>query len=445
MMTEQPTIIVIIGITGDLARRYLLPAIDEIAKAKVLPQQFQIVGITRRSDVKIGDLTKNIKDPSYVDAHTELFQMDLGQPGEYDRLGAYIKEIEARFEKSAQRLFYLSVPPQVSQPIIELLGSSGLAKIENTKLLLEKPFGTDLASASELVAHIDKHFTPEQVYRIDHYLAKEMTQNLIVFREDNIIFKKTWHKDFIKSIHITASEQIGIEGRSDFYEQTGALKDFIQSHLLQLAALTLMDNPNMEDLQEVPARRLAALKRLKIATTEDIAKSVKRGQYEGYHQEVGSPDSTVETFVSLTLSSDDSRWDGVPITLATGKALNSKTTEIRITYHKEECDEPNVLTLTLQPNEGVDLCLWAKRPGYDKQIEKRPLNFTYREDERLPDAYEKVILDVINSDHTLFATSEEILETWRILDPVQKAWQASSQDLKIYKPGTDISELIKSH
>jgi glucose-6-phosphate 1-dehydrogenase len=435
-MKNQPTIIVIVGITGDLSKRKLLPAIDEIAKAKAIPEKFKIVGITRQSDVSVTSLTDGLSDPSYLDEHIDIFQMDLSKEGDYKRLDDYLKDEESKFGGPTQRLFYLSVPPKVSQPIIEFLGTSGLSKASGTKLLLEKPFGTDLVSAKELAEHTNKHFDSDQVYRIDHYLAKEMTQNLVVFRQDNIIFRKTWDREFIESISIVASEKIGIEGRAEFYEQTGALRDFVQSHMLQLAALTLMDDTKLGNLTDIPKRRLAALKDLTV-----VDDSVIRGQYGSYKEEVANPNSDVETFVSLTLQSSDPRWQGVPIKLATGKALKDKNTEIRITYRKEDCERPNELTLTLQPNEGVDLCLWAKKPGYDQQIEKRSLRFNYKEDERLPDAYERVILDVIKSDHTTFTTSQEILETWRILDPVQKSWERSSDDLVIYRHGSDVNEV----
>src|ERR1035437_2486585 len=215
MKNNTPTILIIFGITGDLSRRYLLPAIEAIAKAKKLPEKFEIVGITRQ---------KNFK----------FFQMDIGDEKDYKKLDSHLRKIEKTFGTPTQRLFYLSVPPGVSKSIIELLGKSGLAKIKNTNLLLEKPFGVDLKNATDLARHVDKYFSPTQVYRIDHYLAKETAQNIIVFREGNSLFKKTWNKDFIESIEIIASEKIGIEGRANFYEQTGALRDFVQSHLLQL-------------------------------------------------------------------------------------------------------------------------------------------------------------------------------------------------------------------
>lgn len=441
-MKDKPTIIVIVGITGDLSRRKLLPAINHLGRAAAVPEQLQIVGVSRSPDVEVTHLTKNIDDPSYLHSHTEMFQMDLTEHAEYARLAKYIKEIEERFGAPAQRLFYLSVPPQVSRPIIDLLGASGLAA-GDAKLLLEKPFGTDLASATELINHLNKHFAPEQVYRIDHFLAKEMAQNLLVFREENILFKRAWNKDFIERIDVIASEQLDIEGRAAFYEQTGALRDFIQNHLLQLAALTLMDAPDPDKLQMVPERRLAALKRLRLASADDPIRAARRGQYEGYREQVNNPVSVVETFAAVTLESDDPRWQGVPITLATGKALKEKRSEIRITYRPEGDKGPNELVLRIDPGEGMELHLWAKRPGYDPRIEQRMLSLEYDKGERLPPAYERVILDAIRSDRSLFVTNDEILETWRIIDPLQHAWSMSSEDLISYKPGSNMGALLQ--
>lgn len=441
-MKYKPTILVIVGITGDLSRRKLLPAINHLGQAGEVPEQLQILGVSRSPDIEVKHLITHIEDPSYLLSHTEMFQMDLTQHAEYARLAKYIEEIEERFGAPAQRLFYLSVPPQVSRPIIDLLGASGLAA-GDAKLLLEKPFGTDLASATELINHINNHFRPEQVYRIDHFLAKEMAQNLLVVREENILFKRAWNKDFIERIDIVASEQLDIEGRAAFYEQTGALRDFIQNHLLQLAALTLMDAPDPDELQMVPERRLAALKQLRLASVDDPLRAARRGQYEGYREQVGNPASAVETFAAVTLESDDPRWQGVPITLATGKALKEKRSEIRITYRPEGDKGSNELVLRIDPGEGMELHLWAKRPGYDPRIEQRTLRMEYGQNDHLPPAYERVILDAIRSDRSLFVANDEILETWRILDPLQRAWSMPGDDLFFYKPGSDMNELLK--
>jgi glucose-6-phosphate 1-dehydrogenase len=336
-----PAIVVIIGVTGDLAKRKLLPAIDQLARAGVLPAQFRVVGITRRADVHPESLTNGIADTAYINDHLSLFTMDLAMGDEYMRLANYLNDIENAFGTPAQRLFYLSIPPQVSWPIIEFLGLSGLATVADTKLLLEKPFGTNLETATELDRHITGHFKPHQVYRIDHYLAKEMAQNLIAFREENMLYRRTWNADFIDRVEIIASEKIGIEGRGNFYEQTGALRDLIQSHLLQLAALTLMDIPQDGDLGSIPGRRLKALRHLSIPGDIAIADVAKRGQYNGYRDEANSPKSGIETFASITLRSSDKRWHGVPIVISTGKALQEKNTEIRLVYKNESGGKPH--------------------------------------------------------------------------------------------------------
>lgn len=445
MKNSQATIIIIIGISGDLSRRKLLPALAQIAAAGELPPQYKIIGVTRKADLSLDNLLVNVKNPEIIRDKIELWAMDLSEQSDYEKFAKHLQAIEEEFLVPAQRLFYLSVPPQISRPIIELLGASGLAAVPDTKLLLEKPFGVDLASAQELIEHINRYFQPDQVYRIDHYLAKETAQNIIVFRQDNSLFKHTWSREFIEKIEIIASETIGVEGRAVFYEQTGALRDLVQSHLLQLAALTLMDIPDNGQFAEIPARRWEALKNLHLPSDEATGKNVKRGQYQGYQAEINNIGSTVETFVSLTLESDDPRWQGVPITLTTGKSLNQKFTGIKISYKKDKSHEANQLILRLQPDEGVELCLFAKRPGYDHQVERHPLKFTFQEYyQSLPEAYEQVLFDAINSNHALFTTSAEVLESWRILDIVQKSWEMDSADLLIYQPGTDFEKILEA-
>jgi glucose-6-phosphate 1-dehydrogenase len=358
-----------------------------------------------------------------------MFQMDFSSTKDFTNLKEKLSTLRTSLGESTQTLFYLSIPPQISHSIITLLGEHGIAQIPDTKLLLEKPFGTDLESAEELVEHIKSHFNEDQVYRIDHYLAKEMTQNLVVFRQGNSLIKQTWNRDFIESIEILASESLGIEGRTEFYEQTGALRDLIQSHLLELAALVLADFSST-DMTDIPAQRLAALKQLK--TPQDIESEVVRAQYQGYREEVQNPVSLVETFVSVRLFSDDPCWKDVPITLTTGKALAKKTTEVRIRYRQKHADEANTLILHIQPDEGVEFDIWAKRPGYDRELQKLPLSFAYQTHfDELPEAYEKVFLDAMKSDHSLFTRSDEVLETWRILDPIQRHWDMQ-EDIKLY-------------
>ncbi|MEO5949160.1 MAG: glucose-6-phosphate dehydrogenase, partial [Candidatus Saccharimonas sp.] len=263
--TIQPTILIIIGVTGDLSRRKLLPALEKIGASSIAPEKLRIVGITRQQQTVDDVLARVSSHVDYVRGNLEVYSMSLVDQAEYIELKAHLDSIEQEMGGSAQRLIYLSVPPQISQPIVELLGESGIAQIPHTKLLLEKPFGVDLSSAKELIEQAKRYFDEDQLYRIDHYLAKEMTQNLVVFRQQNSLFKRTWNRDFIDSIEIVASETIGIEGRAEFYEQTGALRDLIQSHLLQLAALTLADLPTSVqdgDWKCVPTARLHALQHI---------------------------------------------------------------------------------------------------------------------------------------------------------------------------------------
>jgi glucose-6-phosphate 1-dehydrogenase len=348
------------------------------------------------------------------------------------------------FAQETQRLFYLSIPPQISGGIIRQLGESGLAQMKNTKLLLEKPFGTDLASAEDLISTTSQHFREEQIYRIDHYLAKEMAQNILVFRNGNSLFKKTWNSSFIEKIDILATESIGIEGRNIFYEQTGALRDVLQSHLLQLAALTLMELPSNDDWSRVSELRLAALKQLELPQPGLFYHYVKRGQYQGYREEVENPKSQVETFVSMTLFSNNQRWQNVPITLTTGKALDKRLTEIRVSYRKQEDNEANQLIFRIQPDEGIALQLWSKKPGYEHRVEQVKLSFAYEDHQQeLAQAYEQVLIDALKGDHRLFTSSEEVLASWKILAPVQKQWALEEKDLIFYEAGSSLQQVCQ--
>jgi len=427
-MNDKPTILVIIGITGDLARRKLLPALAEIARSGALPQHFGLVGVSRRvltAEDVVADTPGLATDEakSFVRDHLHMYQMDIDSTSDYQELASHLDTIEKEWGQPAQRLFYLSVPPQVSQPIVHHLGEAGFGALTDTKLLLEKPFGSDLSSAQDLITSTKRYFTESQLYRIDHYLAKEMAQNIIVFRQGNSLFKRTWNNQCIEKIELIATEKIGIEGRVAFYEQTGALRDFVQSHLLQLAALTLMDLPTNDDWTTVPSLRLSALEALLPPQADELDSAVIRGQYQSYASETANPGTPTETFVSMTLHSRAPRWEGVPIVLTTGKSLNRKATEIRIHYKKEDEQEANILSLHIQPTEGVEILMWAKKPGYERELERLPLNFTYSDHyNSLPEAYERVLVDAMRGDHSLFASSDEVLASWRILAPIQQRW-----------------------
>lgn len=431
------TILVIFGITGDLSRRYLLPALAEICANTEIGKDFRVLGVSRRQvDLNnvLGAKEKNLK------AYSQMLTMDLANRSDYQKLKDEIGALSQKFTQGPQVIFYLSVPPAAADGIVGLLGESGLSQ-PPAKLLLEKPFGYDLSSAQEMIGRIAKYFSQEQVYRIDHYLAKESAQNIAVFLGSNALFRNIWSNQFIDHIDIVAAEDIGIGGRKEFWEATGMLRDFVQSHLLQLAALTLMEPcSHMFDFAQLPERRLAALQKMKIAEL----KSAVRGQYRGYRQEVGNPNSAVDTFVSLTLDSSDSRWRGVPIRLTTGKKLDQKLTKIDIHFKKSQEAEANLLTLRLHPREGIELDLWVKEPGYRHNLQKQPLRFIYEQRfGRVPEAYEQVLIDAMRAKKSLFASSEEVLTSWKILQPVLDYWSMSDSDLKIYQPGSTIEEVLQ--
>lgn len=443
-MKKPPTILVIFGITGDLSRRKLLPALAEIQKSGELPEKFKVIGVSRQS-VDVAEVLQAayMQDDQRrrLESCLSIFTMDVAAVEDYQRLGATLNAAAAAFGSDAQALFYLSLPPLASKPVIDKLGLSGLAAWPNAKLLLEKPFGTDLPSARDLIDHIKQHFAEEQIYRIDHYLAKEMAQNIAVFRGGNSLFKSTWNNQFIESIEVIATENIGIEGRAAFYEQTGALRDIAQSHLLQLAALVLMPFATETQHAPIPERRLQALRNLRLDPNTPVEKLVWRGQYLGYLDEVGNPDSSVETALYMTLESVDPRWLGVPIRILTGKAMAQKTTEIRIQYRKQSADESNQLVMRINPSEAIDVYLWAKKPGYRHKLEKVALSYTYADYyEKLPEPYEQVILDAICSERALFTSSDEVIAAWKIVEPIVQNWQSAARP-QPYAPGSSVADI----
>lgn len=423
------TKLLIFGITGDLSTRKLLPALQHIYATGDY-DDLSIIGVSRR-EVNVAELLRSSVGDDRLAGKVSIFTMDLANAEDYVKL-----KDSVALADDEQLLVYLSVPPQAANGIVELMGKAGL-NAPNVKILFEKPFGTDLASAKEVIAQTAQYYDEAQLYRIDHYLAKEMAQNLVAFRGGNALFSNIWNNNFIQSIDITASEQIGIEGRAQFYEQTGALRDFVQGHLMQLLALTLMDIPHDFDWKQLPELRLKALEQLQPA---DPA-SVVRAQYDTYREEVGNPESQTETFMSLQLASDQPRWQGVPIRLTTGKGLDTKSTEIRIHLKKMSEAQSNCIIFRIQPNEGIDIELFTKKPGYDRDFETRHLTFDLPEGERLPDAYEQVIVDAIRSQKSLFTSSDEVLRSWEILKPVQDAWVVDNTPLRTYQTGTAASSI----
>lgn len=389
------TTLVIFGATGDLSRRKLLPALNHIVSRDHY-QEVSILGVSRREI----DANELVAELPALSGKLSMFAMNLEDGAEYERLKEQLK-----IEEGSQYLFYLAVPPNAATDIVRFLGKSGLNR-PNMKVLLEKPFGFDLESAREMQAEIAAHFRDEQLYRIDHYMAKEVALELLRLRSDAENHHHAWDNQSVERIEILSTESIGIEGRANFYEQTGALRDFVQGHLMQLLSLVIMRPAAHSDLSDLPERRLEALSAVDPA---DPSRAI-RAQYEGYQDEVENPGSRTETFVSLELSSGDARWAGVPLLLTSGKAVASKRAAITVRYKDGLCDT----------------------------FEEGSVAF----DGPLADAYERVLIEAIEGRHALFTTGEEVLESWRILAPIQANWQFDAGEIVRYERGASVEHII---
>lgn len=453
----EPTIIVIFGITGDLAQRKLLPALYHLMKDERLHPQTLILGITRQLVTKnklleevelcVNEIDK-VCDPialKKMSKSLRMHRMDLVNPADYDNLLVLLNEIETEQGVCMNRLYHLSIPPQVFGPIVRLLGQRGLNKScqhnnADTRLLVEKPFGYDLASARLLVEEASRYFSEDQIFRIDHYLAKETVQNILMFRYSNPLFVPVWDNKSVDSIRITATEKLGIENRITFYEQTGALRDLIQSHLLQLLALVTMELPAMLEGDAIHENKLHLLEQIRPVPANEVDKRTVRGQYQGYKKQVKNLKSFTETYAEIELYIENDRWDGVPISLVSGKALDKKRTDITLQFRTDEHGEYNRLTFRIQPHEGIELRLKVKKPGYSQASETVLMDFSYEtsfDNHKHPDAYERVLVDAIRGDHTLFATAAEVLAGWKIVQPVIDAWAKNANDLQIYPFGSE--------
>ncbi len=459
----EPGILVVFGITGDLAKRYILPSLYHLVKYDMLDDHTEIIGLTR-GDMQLDDLLASIElcvsevdgicDPAAVQKlkkRLTLRHMDVADDAAYQQLKQHLDSVEAEHGLPMNRLFYLSVPPAAAGQIIEKLGQNGLHGVAQsgsaqTRLLAEKPFGGNLADAEDLIKRTAQYFSEEQIFRIDHYLAKETVQNFLTFRFSNPIFEPLWNKHYIEYIEVIANERLDIEGRVAFYEQTGAVRDLIQSHLLQILALIIMEQPDELTSDLIHNKKLAALKLLSQA---DPHTDAVRGQYVGYKDEVSNPDSRIETFAAFRFTSSDERWHDVPLIVSSGKALEHKVSEVNVVF-KPTKNSPHhdVLSFRIFPKEGIELSLRVKKPGFDDEVQHVEMNFNYKTAfegvEFKPTAYERVLVDAFRGDHTLFATADEIRESWRVVTPAVEAWTRSSDGLIEYEKGSkgpDVSVL----
>src|SRR6266478_3181379 len=469
----QPCTIVIFGATGDLTHRKLIPALYNLAADGELPPAVAIIGFARRPKSD-DDFRKEmeeavrkfsrqaVRDEIWKTFSQSLFyhQSEFGDEAGYKRLSERLSEIDKNHGTRGNRLFYLAAGPDQFEPILKHLKAAGLnqtCKGSWVRVIVEKPFGTDLASARELNRIIHNSFTEEQTYRIDHFLGKETAQNILVLRFANAIFAPLWNTHYIDHVQITAAETLGVGTRAGFYERAGALRDMVQNHLLQLLCLVAMEPPTDLAADSIRDEKVKVVRSLRRWSRNEIAANVVRGQYAkgaingesvlGYRQEQNvKPDSQTETFVALRLFIDDWRWADVPIYLRVGKRLPKSATEISIHFKKapavlfnKDLRDQNVLVIRIQPDEGIALRIHAKVPGASFRVEPVKMDFHYGTSfgKASPEAYERLLLDAMSGDPTLFARRDEVEEAWAFIDVIEQAWHANdAPELFFYPAGS---------
>jgi glucose-6-phosphate 1-dehydrogenase len=461
----DPCVVVIFGASGDLTKRKLLPALYHLEQEGLLPKDFSVVGVARRdlSATFVPDMQDGILKGGGVDASDEklkpfmekvqYFATNFDDDDGYERLKKFLAEIDAKHGTKGNRLFYLAVAPEFFADIIGYLGRHGMAASQEAgswvRVIIEKPFGTDLESAKKLNADINAVLKEGQIFRIDHYLGKETVQNILVFRFGNGIFEPVWNRNYIDHVEITAAESIGIEGRGPFYEKAGALRDVLQNHVMEVLSFVAMEPPDSFEAQAVRTEKLKVWRAIEKVPVENTV----RGQYGpgkvdgkdviGYRQEDRvDPNSTTETFASVRLEIENWRWAGVPIYLRAGKRLEKRVTEVTVVFKQpplhlfktngtEDKIEPNILKMRIQPDEGITLRFGAKVPGPTTNVKPVNMEFSYADafGKSSANGYERLLLDAMLGDATLFADREGVEATWALFTPILEAWAA--------KPATD--------
>jgi glucose-6-phosphate 1-dehydrogenase len=460
-----PHAVVIFGASGDLAGRKLLPAFWNLFVKGLLPERFAIIGYSRtemtddefrehaRESVKLhgGQPPEGDAWPTFAERISYL-PGDFASDGDMTHLGPRLRDVDERFGTEGRRIFYASTPTSVYPDIVRRLAEEGLN--QGAKIVFEKPFGHDLSSARELNATIHEAFDESQIFRIDHYLGKETVQNILVFRFANGLFEPIWNRRYIDHVELTVAEDIGIEGRGSFYEQTGAIRDLVVTHLFQVMTFVAMEPPVSFQPDRLRDETVKVLRSTPVCDPEQVV----RGQYRGYRNEQGvAPDSNVETFAAMRLEIDNWRWAGVSFFLRTGKRLADKCSEITLKFNNvpfnvfRETDlalpRRDHLTIRIQPNEGITLALNAKKPGPGLDMGRITMDFDYHEEfgEPIADAYELLLLEVMEGDHTLFLREDGVERAWEILQPVLDRPTPPIQ----YEPGSwgpqEADQLIDPH
>ncbi len=467
MNTEKlnPTIVIIFGAGGDLTWRKLVPALYNLWRDEWLTHQFSIIGVDRR-DMKTDEYRQHLREgidqcsrqPVTSEAkwakfvsHVSYIDADFSDADTYAKLGETIASQAREWGAKPNTIFYLAIPPGLIQMVTEGLGKAGLAEERaGARIVVEKPFGHDLDSAQALNQLLMGVFEEKQIYRIDHYLGKETVQNLLAFRFANALFEPLWNRHYIEQVQIVVCEEVGVEHRGGYYDHAGALRDMIQNHLLQLLCLVSMEPPVSFDAEEIRDKKLDLLRSIRPMKPDEVSEFALRGQYEGYRSEPDvDPHSNTETFAELMLFIDNWRWQSVPFSLVTGKKMGQKSSIVNVRFRPvphlafpksaTESWEPNEIHIHIQPDEGIDICMQAKVPGLKLRIEPVAMHFRYSEDfskEPVPEAYETLLLDVIKGDQTLFMSTAQVEQAWRIVMPILEVWEKSKSGLKTYATGS---------
>lgn len=469
--TPDPCAIVIVGASGDLTSRKLIPALFNLHQTGALPEPFFILGCARtplnsarfREKMKDGLREKGAVDPPAWQAFSACLQyqtIDYEDPSTFTRLGETLEALEGRFPVGGNRVFYLSIPPALYPATVEMLGKAGLAaegKPGWVRIVVEKPFGRDLASAKELDRTLHAHFREHQIFRIDHYLAKETVQNILMFRFANAIFEPLWNRQYIAGVHITAAETLGVAHRAGYYEGTGVLRDMFQNHMMQLLALTAMEPPSRFEAEQVRDEKAKTYRALRPFPVEALWESLVLGQYgageingkavRAYRDEPGvDPESLTPTFARMKLFLDNWRWQGVPFYLTSGKRLPEKRTEITIQFKEVphamfrntlgESISANRLTLSIYPQEKIYLTFQTKNPGARVCLRSVTMDFNYHQNYSGPrlDAYEKVLLDCMLGDQMLFWRQDGVELCWGFLTPILRECESCGDRARMLLP-----------